>query len=154
MTVEAEVSELQTEIARLSEQLAEYRSTVAEVVWNLGHVGDDPDALRDAVGQIEALLDGKDSLERNDLNGLAERLRQRLLDAETAVQRSRPSARELAAVLGNVFVLTRTITNEMLEDDPDRAGPVALLRELDRVEAETDKLFERPTKDCTTIRTK
>jgi hypothetical protein len=70
----ADVSDLKAQIAELSERLAEYRTVVGEVVQTLGHVGDEPDDLRDAVGQIEALLNGTDSLKRNDLAGLAEQV--------------------------------------------------------------------------------
>lgn len=75
---------LAEEVARLSEQLAEYRSAVADVVALLGHVGDSPDDLRDAVGQLERLLAG-DDVERTDLTGLAEQVRRALWDRQRAL---------------------------------------------------------------------
>ena len=70
---------LAEEVARLSEQLAEYREAVADAVELFGHAGDSPDDLRDAVGQLERLLAGED-VERDDLTGLAEQVRRALWD--------------------------------------------------------------------------
>lgn len=68
------MSTLAEEVVTLSERLAAYESAVADVVALLGHAGNGPDDLRDAVGQLERLLAGHDR-ESNDLTGLAEQLR-------------------------------------------------------------------------------
>lgn len=73
---DADATALAEEVARLSELLAEYRAAVGDAVTLLGHDGDSPDDLRDAVGQIARLLAGED-LDRNDLTGLAEDVRKR-----------------------------------------------------------------------------
>jgi hypothetical protein len=71
-----EHAELKTEITQLSERVIAYEAAVGDVVALLGHEGNDPDDLRDAVGQIERLLAGKDR--DVELTGLAEQLRQLL----------------------------------------------------------------------------
>lgn len=73
------MTSLAEEVASLSEQLAEYQAAVGDVVRMLGHEGDSPDDLRDAVGQVDALLGGEDSVDRNDLTGLAEQVRRALM---------------------------------------------------------------------------
>ena len=73
------------EVQALAEQLAEYKAAVRDVVLMLGHVGDRPVDLRDAVGQLERLVDGYD-LSANDLLGLAERVRDGLWHRERAEQ--------------------------------------------------------------------
>lgn len=90
-------SSLAEEVVTLSERLAAYQSTVADVVSLLGHSGDDPDDLRDAVGQIERLLAGEDQ-ESNDLTGLAETLRLALLDRD-GVTRSAPTQQVIVPVI-------------------------------------------------------
>lgn len=55
------MSSLAEEVAALSERLAEYEATVADITAELGHAGISPDDLRDAVGQItNRLLLGHD----------------------------------------------------------------------------------------------
>jgi hypothetical protein len=71
-----EHAELKAEIAQLSERVIAYEAAVGDVVALLGHEGNDPDDLRDAVGQIERLLAGKDR--DVELTGLAEQLRRLL----------------------------------------------------------------------------
>lgn len=70
-----DMAELAEEVAALAEQVAAYKDAVAETTAALGHTGDAPDDLRDAVGQIvERLLRGRD-LDSSDLTGAAEVVR-------------------------------------------------------------------------------
>lgn len=80
-----ERSNLLAQISNLSEQLAEYRMVVCSVVEQLGHSGNSPDDLYDAVTQIVALVDGEDSAERTDLTGLADRVCRLVRDRDQAV---------------------------------------------------------------------
>lgn len=82
MTAE-DASNLAEECMRLSEQLIAYREAVAEAVALLGHTGCEPEDLRDAIGQLERLLAGKD-LDRNDLRGFAEQVRGLICEACSA----------------------------------------------------------------------
>lgn len=69
------MSSLAEEVASLSEQLIEYQHAVSDVVEALGHRGDSPDDLRDAVAQItDRLLCGRD-LDATTLTGTAEVIR-------------------------------------------------------------------------------
>lgn len=62
------------DIVVLESQVAAYQSAVRDVVEQLGHVGDEPEDLRDAVGQItDRLLHGHDLT--TPLTGTAEIIR-------------------------------------------------------------------------------
>ena len=71
----SDLAEIMAELQAASEQLAAYKDAVGDAVRTLGHDGCEPVDLFDALGQVVALLDGKDSLERADLQGVAERVR-------------------------------------------------------------------------------
>lgn len=79
-----EERELREQLAHATEQLAEYRGVVGYVVVQLGHVGDEPVDLTDALEQIERLIKGED-LERTDLEGIAEDVRKLRLGAQRLV---------------------------------------------------------------------
>ena len=65
---------LASEVQDLSEKLVAYQDVVGDVVSTLGHEGDSPEDLRDAVGQIsERLLHGLDL--DSPLTGTAEVIR-------------------------------------------------------------------------------
>lgn len=70
---EATVRRLTEQLEERDEELRIYRETIADVVELLGHEGCEPVDLRDAVGQIERLLDLRD-LEVEGFTGLARRL--------------------------------------------------------------------------------
>lgn len=136
-TMDDRTQQLAAEVAALSERLAEYQAAVADATEMLGHSGDAPVDLVDALGQVEALLAGEDSFERNDLAGLAEKVRAALWDRDRArmllaqtraVCERRTAERDEALVVMRACVSARmqTAVAQVLGSPEERPGCVAV----------------------------
>lgn len=79
-----ERNDLLAQLAACQERLAAYVDVVADVVERLGHEGNEPDDLLDALGEIEGMLAGKVTNEPHDLTGLSEVCRQALWHRDRA----------------------------------------------------------------------
>lgn len=81
---DTERSHLLAQLEVCQERLATYVDVVADVVERLGHEGNEPGDLLDALGEIEGMLAGKITSEPHDLAGLAEVTRQALWHRDRA----------------------------------------------------------------------
>jgi hypothetical protein len=81
---DGERSDLLAQLVACHERLAAYADTVADVTERLGHEGNEPGDLLDALGEIEGMLAGDVTSEPHDLTGLAEQVRQALWHRERA----------------------------------------------------------------------
>lgn len=111
-----DAAELREHVSSLAAELAEYRAEIGYVVELLGHVGDTPDDLRDAVGQLEALLSGEESTERADLTGLAELVRAALYDRDRARELARGAEQQCARRTAEIEHLRAVSSQRMLVD--------------------------------------
>ena len=121
-------SELAAEVEALSEKLASLQDVVREVVELLGHEGADADALRDAVGQIERLLDGKDH--DGAFTGLAEKLRLALAPAPPCEVSPEQRRAAMLSLISERAVFVRRYSDGLWAPDGRGYAPCALLAGL------------------------
>lgn len=129
---------LAAEVQDLAERLAAYQDAVADVTRSLGHAGDGPEDLHDAVGQIvDRLLRGQDL--DAPLTGAAEQIRAMLIYAHLGAWVVQGVTRQpivgrvahpaLVMLLNSKPSAERLFSLAANADDPDVGVWLSLLRE-------------------------